>query len=191
MSRARGIDRTAVLLLGLVLLAGGAAVAAWGAGLLDGVRGVPAELSTSGLGTVTDQQWWPWALGALGVVLALLALWWLLSHLPRGGVDRLLVTGSGARGRLTMDASSPVDVAADVLAETPGIRSARGRMVGQGSHLVADLRAVVEPTADLAEVTAAADDVAGQLATVLGRDDVRSRVRLVVARRGRSTVRVR
>ncbi|WP_432574307.1 hypothetical protein [Kineococcus sp. SYSU DK005] len=186
------LDRLVALVVGLVLIALGLAAAAWYPGWL--ARLWPAAPRELQLRTATDAfaaSWWGWAAGAAGVVLVLLALWWLLAHLPRRGVGTLPLPGSARGARLLIDPDGPVDTAADVLAGTPGVRSARGRVLRDRGRLVVDVRATVEPDADLAEVVAAADAVTGDLRHVLGREDARARVRLSVARTTHQRPRVR
>ncbi|GAB3471713.1 alkaline shock response membrane anchor protein AmaP [Kineococcus endophyticus] len=187
-----GLDRLAAIVVGLVLLVLGLAAAAWGAGWLVQVwAAAPQQLT---LQTATDTfatAWWPWAAGIAGAVCILLALWWLLAHLPRRGVGELSLKGSDKSGRLLIDPAGAAATAADVLAETPGIRSASSRVVRDRGQLVVAVKATVEPDADLQSVVTATDDVATDLAQVLGRDDARARVRLSVARRARHRTRVR
>ncbi|WP_328291268.1 alkaline shock response membrane anchor protein AmaP [Kineococcus sp. NBC_00420] len=186
-----GFDRLAAIVVGLVMVVVGLAAAAWGAGWL--VRVWPAAPQQLTLKTATDAfatGWWSWATGIAGAVLVLLALWWLLAHLPRRGVGDLSLKGSGRQGRLTVDPAAAAGTAADVLAETPGVRSASSRVLRDRGQLVVDLSATIEPDADLQTVVAATDDVATDLGQVLGRDDARARVRLSVARRGHKTSRV-
>ncbi|WP_432561744.1 alkaline shock response membrane anchor protein AmaP [Kineococcus sp. SYSU DK003] len=192
MSRAvLGLDRFLALLAGIVLLVAGAATAAWGAGWL--VRVWSRSPQTLQLQTASDTfttAWWPWAVGIAGAVSALLGLWWLLAHLPRRGVGPLSLPGSGRAGRLLIDPSGAASTAAEVLQETFGVRSASSRVVRDRGQLVVELKATVEPDADLTSVVAATDDVAADLQQVLGRDDARARVRLAVARRRRHRPRV-
>lgn len=180
-----GLDRVVVLLAGLVLLVVAAATAAWGLGRLNDVwPAAPQELQ---LKTATDAfaaSWWPWASGGAGVLLVVLALWWLAAHLPRRGTGPVTLPGTSRSSRLLIDPSAPAAVAADVLAEAPGVRSTRGRVIRDRGSLVVELKATVEPDADLASVVAAADAVTGDLAHVMGRDDARARVHLSVARNG-------
>ena len=193
MSRAvLGLDRFVALIAGLVLIVVGLAAGAWGAGWLVRVwSAAPPRLT---LKTATDAfaaAWWPWAAGVVGAVFVLLALWWLLAHLPRRGVGELSLRGSGREGRLSVDPAGVAGTAADVLAETPGVRSAAGRVLRDRGQVVVALKATVEPCADLRAVVHATDEVATDLAQVLGRNDVRARVQLAVARRARQTTRVR
>ncbi|PRY13031.1 hypothetical protein [Kineococcus rhizosphaerae] len=178
--RVLGLDRVVAVLLGLVLLAGGAAAVVWAAGWLrQWWPGAPARLAVA---DVTKESWFAAAAAVAAVVLAVLALWWLLAHVPRRSVGTLSLPGSGPGGQSRLTASGPVDAAAEEFALTPGVRSASGRTISDRGELLVEFRAVVEPTADLRTVAAASQEVSAQLRQVLGRDDVRGRVRLSVAR---------
>lgn len=186
-----GLNRVLTLLAGVVLLLLGLAAAAWGAGWLVQVWTTAPE--TLQLQTATDtfaMAWWPWAAGIAGAVFILLGLWWLLAHLPRRGVGVLSLPGSAREGRLLVDPAGAASTAADVLGDTPGVRSSSSRVLRDRGQLVVELKAVVEPTADLTSVVAATDAVSADLQQVLGRDDARARVRLAVARRARKASRV-
>lgn len=186
-----GVDRLAALVAGLVLLALGVALVAWSGGWLTSLwPQAPDELT---LQTATDAfatPWWPAASLAAGLVLGLLALWWLLAHRPHRGTGPVRLQGSSGSGDLLLDGSAAVATAADVLVDAPGVRSARGRLVRDRGALVAEVRAVVEPAADLERVVAGAEEALTDLAAVLGRPDIRGRVRLAVARDERRQARV-
>lgn len=186
-----GLDRFLTLLLALVLVVAGAAAIAWGAGWLPSLwAGAPSELDPAPVTTVLGAGWWGGVSLAAGIVLGLLALWWLLAHRTHHGVGPLRLPGSDATGPLTLDGSSAADMAAEEIAGTRGVRSARGRVITDRGELLADLSLTVEPDADLAAVAAATDDVMADLATVLGRDDVHARVTVKVARSARQQARV-
>jgi len=186
-----GFNRLAALVVGLVLIVVGLAAAAWAAKLLTKVwAAAPSKLSLTPVTDTFAMTWWAWVAGIAGAVLILLALWWLLAHVPRRGVGNLSLSGSGGTGRLTVDPAGAASTAADVLAETPGVRSASSRVLRDRGQLVVAVKATVEPTADLRAVVEATDDVATDLAQVLGRDDARARIQLAVARRARQQTRV-
>ncbi|GAA0297775.1 hypothetical protein GCM10009528_13490 [Kineococcus aurantiacus] len=178
------MDRLVAVVLGLVLVLAGVAAAGWSTGWSD--RWFPAVPDRVALPDVVGAPWWLVATAIGAVVLAVLALWWLLAHVPRRGVSTLTLPGSGPGGRLHVAVDGPVEAAAAQFALLPGVRSATGRALRDRGELVVELRAVVEPTADLREVSTAADEVSAQLRQVLGRDDVKGRVRLGVARDDRS-----
>jgi hypothetical protein len=180
-------DRVMTALVGLALLALGVLGILWWAGRLGSA---PTELDLGSIRGWPRQQWWPWALGAAGVVVALIGLRWLFSHLPRGGVSHLTLPGSGAQGRLLVAAGPVVDAAASALADTPGVRSARGRIDHDRGQIVAHFDATIERGADLRRVAAAADEVTGQLQSALERRDLTSRVMLRTAGGNRPMPRV-
>ncbi len=186
-----GLDRILAVLLGLTLLIAGVGAAAWYNG---GLRRLwpqfPEQVSTQKASDLINTDWWPWAAGAAGALFVLLGLCWLIAHLPRRGVGALVLPGSGKPGRLLIDPSSVATTAAEVLADTPGIRSANGKVIRDRGELVVALTGTIDPRADLADVVAATDAVAGDLNTVLGRDDARARIHLSVARRPRAQPRV-
>lgn len=186
-----GLDRVLVLLLGLVLLGAGVATVLWGAHRLPAGLTAPDPLRTGALTRTFAASWWAAAAGAGGVVLVLLGLWWLVGHLPQRAGGTVALAGSAPGRRLALDLDSPVDVAADVLGATAGVRSAHGALTrGRHGGRVVTLRALVEPTADIPAVVAAAEGVCDDLLTVIGRTDVRARVRVAVARRARRLSRV-
>jgi hypothetical protein len=186
-----GLDRILAVLLGLILLITGIGIAGWYNGNLRRLfPQFPKELSTDNASDLANTSWWPWATGAAGGLLVVLGLWWLLAHLPRRGVGLLVLPGSGRTGRLRVDPSGPAAAAAEVLGDTPGIRTAHGKVQRDRGQLVVALTATMDPRADLAEVIAATDAVATDLNAVVGRDDARARVLLSVARRARTQPRV-
>lgn len=180
-------DRIVTAVLGLALVAVGMAAALWWLGTFPGW---PTELQSDQTLAWTTQPWWPWAVGAAGVVLILLGVRWLASHLPNRGVTHLKLPGSNRRGRLDAQVRPIAGAAADAFALTPGVRSARGSIEQDRGQLVARIRATVEQQADLAAVAAAADQVSADLRQVMQRDDVVSQITLTVARSERALSRV-
>ncbi len=145
------------------------------------------------LQTATDTfatAWWPWAAGIAGAVCILLALWWLLAHLPRRGVGELSLKGSDKSGRLLIDPAGAAATAADVLAETPGIRSASSRVVRDRGQLVVAVKATRRTRRRPAVGGHRHRRRRDRPGSVLGRDDARARVQLSVARRARHRTRV-
>lgn len=181
------IDRVATLIVALALMALGTGAIAW---WLDAISWLPPATDLSAITGAQGEPWWPWVTGALGVVLVLLGLRWMLAHLPDRGVGALKLTGSNAQGMLRAVAAPVARAAAEVLAGTPGVRSTSGEILRDRGQLVARLHATIEEGADLHRVAAAADKVAAELGAVLGRDDLACQVQLKVAPRSRSMPRV-
>ena len=181
------LDRVASLLVGIVAITAGALAVVW---WLDLLSWLPRSLHTTSVTDTTSQSWWPWAAGLAGLALVLMGLRWLAAHIPNNRVGDLSLTGSGAQGKLRAAAAPAAKAAAEVLARTPGVRSATGRVLRERGQLVARLGATIEVDADLQAITSAADQVTVDLARVLGRDDLHCQVRLKVAARSRPLPRV-
>lgn len=172
-------DRIVTLIVAVALLALGVLGVLW---WLERWLPLQEQVRTTTATDLMASWWWPYALAVLGVVLALLALRWLLAHFATSGIRQVSLPGSGKAGRLSVDVKSAASAAADALADTPGIRSARGTAVRQRGELVADIRTELEADADLSEVAAAADRVSSDLAHVLERPDIHCRVRVSVSK---------
>ncbi|MEV6411359.1 hypothetical protein [Kribbella sp. NPDC051718] len=181
------LDRVVAFVLGVLLLAGGAAALAW---RYDVFADAPSKVRVTDAPTVVAEDWWPWATGAVGVVLVLLALTWLLRHIPRRRINRLALDGSSAEGRLSADVDSAVGAAAQVLAADPAVRSCSGHLVTDRGEVVAELKTTINPDADLDQLRNTADRVLTELREMVGRDELRTRVLLRTARQQTTTPRV-
>ncbi|MDQ3627983.1 MAG: alkaline shock response membrane anchor protein AmaP [Actinomycetota bacterium] len=183
------VDRIATVVVALLLAVVGLLALEWRFGwLLDLDSSAP--ISTTGAVDLGTRSWWPWALGAAGVLLVLVGLRWLWAHLLSSRVAQLNLAGTGSDGRLRVNAKSAASTAADVLADNPGVRSARGTLTRDRGQLVVDLRASLTPDADLQDLARVCDTVAADLAHVLERSDLYCRVHLSVTGSGSATSRV-
>ncbi len=177
----QALDRVLVLLVGLALVAGGLAAIGWRTGHL-------AQLWPDATGTlhtdssVLDGPAWPWAMGIGGAALVALALWWMVAHLIRSSTTAPPTTSPAMAGTITVDTGAAVRTAADVLSGEPGVQHARGLVRREHGHLVAVLRATVDPTAPLAEVVRSAERVSCDLAHVVGDLVPRARTEVTVGR---------
>lgn len=180
---ARGMDRAATLLVGILLLVVGILAILW---WFDIVFELPRSSNTDGIADVLTSSWWPWVSGIVGVVLILVGLRWLLAHLPSNGVKELNLSGTGDDGRLSFNASSAASAAAKQFSQLPSVRSAKGRVTRDRGQLVVALDATIDPAADLNELAKAADQIIADLAQVMGRHDLYGRVRLRVGSSSRS-----
>jgi len=184
------LDRVLVLLLGLVLLVVGVAAVAWQLGYLRDVwADVPDALDVDSA-RLTDGSSYPLVAGLVGVALVVVGVWWLVGHLPRRGVGPLRLPAGDAAGRLEVDPGPATATAAEVLAEDPVVRAARGAVLTDRGVRVVRLRATVDPGADLSAVVDACDGVLADLARVLPAEQLRSRVELTVLRRAPAGARV-
>ena len=173
------MDRIATFVVALALIAVGLLAIVWRLGGLP----VPDMMDTSSATQLMGQGWWPLALAALGIALALIGLRWLFAHLATSGVREVSLPGSGKSGHLTVDVKAAAGAAADALADTQGVRQVSGKAVRQRGQLVVDLNATVDADAELTDIANSADRVSSELATVLGRSDIYCRVRVGVSSR--------
>ncbi len=190
----RGIDRFDRLMVGLV----GAVFMVVGVGCMvwstrstswwpQWIQQLPDRVSIGPAVSWLASPWWPWVCGVSALLLAVIAVRWLVAHLPSKGVGYLRLpddADSRDRGVLLVDARAAADAAALALNSLPGIETAVGSLDDVDGQLVARIDATIEATADLRAVGRSCDQVSAQLAQVLGRRDVAVRVTL---RFGRST----
>ncbi len=176
------LDRAVTLLVGLALVAAAVLAAGW---WYDWWSWMPSAVATADAQQLTDRRWWPWALAGAAVLLFLLGLRWLFAHTPSRRVGDLRLPGSGEQGRLQVNPSSAVSAACVALENRHDVRRARGTVRRDRGQLVIDMRATLEPTAQLPDVVTAVEESTGALSRSLERPDLFCRVRLDVASRTR------
>lgn len=177
--RAVAVDRILVALFGLALTALGAAALWWTYGPRAG-----DPLPLTPVSDAVDEAWWPWAAGAAGVVLVVLALCWLAAHHPPARAKTVGI-GSG----FTAEVRSVADAAGVALRAQPGVLSAGARAVVERGVPTITLSVTVAARHGLSAAVAAADEVAGTIGAMLG-DVVAVRTRVHVdGRRRHGTVR--
>ncbi|QIG42160.1 hypothetical protein G5V58_04710 [Nocardioides anomalus] len=139
------LDRVVVALVGLLLLAAGLLAVDWRTGTVLDLRD---RLDAGPVLDVVDAGWWPWVCAVVGVVLALLALAWLLAHLPHRGPGRTRLAGSDQGGTLEVELRSVASAVADRLADLGPVTGARGTTDRVRGTTVLEVRGRVEPDAD-------------------------------------------
>ena len=167
------LDRIATLLLAVLLLGGGLAALDWRYGW---VLSYPDRTRTSAALELTTAGWWPWAAGAVGVVLILLGLWWLLAHLRRGIEPTLRLPATDPSGKVTADLASLADAAADDFQSRAPVDHVRGTARRIGSDHVIEIRAHVDPRADGDSITQAARSATGDVARAFPDGSVTCRI---------------
>jgi hypothetical protein len=127
----RALNRLLVFVIGLVLLAGGAAVAvgALWPDVRDTVSGAASDASAPVSDALSgDQVWILWVVAAASLVLILLLVWFALRQ-GHGQTGELLTVDEGSSrdeptgGRLVIDAKVAEQVLEEALADTAGIVS--------------------------------------------------------------------
>lgn len=169
--RTRGTDRAATVLLGLVLIALAALLWEWRldlTGLLD------TEGEVAGVGSVVGSGWWPWVAAAVGLVLGVLGLLWLLAHLPRPTRGTTRLSASDATGRLEADHASLAKALAERWASLAPVTGTRGRTSPDAPDVVL-LTGHVELEADAVDILDAAAQVEREVVEAFPDLDVRVR----------------
>jgi hypothetical protein len=174
------LDRFAALVFGLALIAVGAGLLVWNT---RWIPGVPEMITSPGLVAATDSDWWPWAVAAVGLLLVLVALRWLVVHTPKSRV-RGLSLSTGADGTISVDLGQVADAAARALQQGADAHSAKGRAVVDRGARTIDLTVTAYSPTTLRHLIESVDLVSAQVADMLG--DAKVAVRTTVRIDGRA-----
>lgn len=179
-------DRLVTALLGLGLVAVGLTAVAWENGrVVDG-----RHVSFAVVVDAAQAGWWPWAIGACGIVLIVIGLRWLASHRPARKASRVRLESLESQGVSpdTADASSVAHAAAAVLASDPAVLKATGTATLHTNTPTVTLTATVNARHGLHAGARAADATARDVALMLGNSVAVRTVLKVDTKRGRSAV---
>jgi hypothetical protein len=126
--RTRRTNRLILGLIGLLAFAGGGAGLAAGLGAFGtATRHRPVLTRAS---DYADSHAWVWVVvAATGVVLAALALAWLLTQLGSNRIVDLDLTDDPRQGRTSLSSAAVGDAVRDEIETYPGIRGATARLV--------------------------------------------------------------
>ncbi|WP_137149521.1 hypothetical protein [Mycolicibacterium sp. CR10] len=183
-------DRLSCAVAGGALIALGVSAAAWEPGKLPVPAG--AALTMPWLPEAANSAWWPFALGAVALLLIVVGVSWLIGHRPGQTVGTLPLTGSGATGLLTVDLNTAASAAAADLARHPHIAAASGTSLVDRGQRVIEIDVKIEPTADgLALASTAVDAARRDLAVALDGVPVSTRILLRTPREAKGASRVR
>ncbi|GAA3753245.1 hypothetical protein HDA32_004491 [Spinactinospora alkalitolerans] len=136
---ARG-NRWGLAVLGLPFLACGAAALATGLGVFGAGLARATLLSDAAAGQL-QRPWVPYVAAAVAVLVALLALRWLIVQGRTDAVARLRMEPDPASGTTELSAGAARGVFEDEVGDYPGVRRARARMTESSvrPHLRLDL----------------------------------------------------
>ncbi len=128
---AERLHRLLLLLLGLVLLAGGALALLLGAGIF-GTRPRSRPLFDNGISRYVGQHGvWLWSVaGVLGLVLAYLALRWLATLFSVARTSHVDLTTGGAGGRTDVDSSAVTEALTTQVRGYRGVSGASAQVQG-------------------------------------------------------------
>lgn len=143
------IDRLVVAVTALALIAGGVVAVLWWQGVAVVVDAF-ARVDNTKIDTAADQAWWPWALLAATVILALLGVWLLVGNLRPNRV-RTASVGAGSDvvgGTCAVSVTDVGKAAAKSLERHRRIQSTRTRSYVEGTTPILELTVTADPTAD-------------------------------------------
>jgi hypothetical protein len=154
-------DRLAGIVAGAVLVLTGLVLIDWHTGWV--FTSHPSELDTARVGEVVDSTWWPWAAAAVGLLLGLLGIRWLLTHLRRDAVGDVRLRESDPTGRVEIDLDSVADAAASRFRELAPVSTSSGSTTVLSQRRIVVVDARLETGADADAVVAAAEQCAGEV----------------------------
>jgi hypothetical protein len=150
--RIRRANRLALALLGLLLLAAGAAGLAAGLGLFgQSLRDQPV-LSGDTRAWVAGHDWFWGAVAAGCVVIVLLALRWLFAQVSTNRISHLVVESDRRAGRTVLASRAITDAVAEEIASYRGVSGASAYLLGDRTAPTLLVHATLDGRADPAEV---------------------------------------
>jgi hypothetical protein len=171
------VDRLVVTLIGLALVAAGAAILAIAFDLLE-----PPDLTGMAETALEQLRAWPAAaVIAVAAVVAILGAAFAIRHLlpahqPRGVNELTLPSGEG-RHRTEIRGRALSKVVEADLGRLPSVRSSSARLVSADPPAV-DAKVTISLSCDLDELREHVGGVVERLDGALGRSDVRMRVQI-------------
>lgn len=173
---ARG-NRLGLALVGVLLVIGGGVALARGVGVLPGLPADQPLLNAAERSFARDQPWFWYVVAIVAVLIALLALRWLLVQGRRGTVRGLRIDGE-ATGRTQMPARAASRAVEQDIGGLPGVRRVTARLAGSPSAPGVRLAVTADPRGDPAQLRAGVLHALGDLADSLDVDRLPATVRL-------------
>lgn len=173
------LNRTGLILSGVVLTAAGGAGLARGLGAFGDGRASAPVLTAGARRFAEDNAWfWP-AVAAAAVVLALLGLAWLLAQGRTGRLPGLALEPDAGAGTTRLSAKAIAGALEAEIGEYPGVQNVRARLLGSSRAPELWLNIAYGRDADPAELRGRVQDEAvPRLRAALERDSVPTVVRL-------------
>lgn len=176
---ARG-NRIGLAIVGVLLLLAGVAAALRGLDLLPDLLG-GAEVPVTDESTrdfVADQGWfWP-AVAAALILIAVLALWWLLVQARTSVVGTLRLEADAGFGATRMPARALAGAIEDDLGRSPYLGRSRANIIGSSADPHLRLAASVNPASDPDAVRTRVHDVIDRCREALEAPDLPTTVLL-------------
>lgn len=167
-SRANVVNRVMLTVLGLLLVAAGGLGLALSAGAFGEWRATDPVLPQEVATFPDEHPWFWWAVAAGLVLIAVLALFWLLIQLETDRTTRLDRTTDAQDGYTRLHASALTHAVEDEALGVTGVTGASADLRERGGHRVS-LRVDLADSANIAEVrTQLEDDVVAHLREAVG-----------------------
>lgn len=155
------LNRTILVVWGLIFAAGGAALLAIGTGAGGATLAGQPVITSSHWAFITTHRVWSWGIiVAVGAVLVALGSWWLIVQLPvlRGMRSVYIEPDRGSGGATVPARLLAAAVTAD-LDQTPGMEHGRARLVRHRGRPELEVRAKLNPHADIPAARRHIEDV--------------------------------
>ena len=150
--RARRANRAVLGLLGLILLAAGAAGAAAGFGAFGSKFRTQKVIDENYRDWVASHDWFWLAAAGGSILIALLALRWLLTQATSSRVGPLDLEPDRRAGRTVLAASAVSDAVAGEIESYRGVQGASAYLLGSRGAPTLLVHATLDATGDLGEV---------------------------------------
>lgn len=174
--RTIGLNRTVLLILGILTVALGAAV------LLPYVAPGLGWSLTDLPPAVGAWAWWPLAAIAGGLLLIVLAILWLRALTPAARIARLGLPSDADWARLSVDPGAAVRAANDVLGRHPDVRSSRLSLLHRKGRVEVAGAVVLRADGDVGAATTDVLETITDLGVALEVTEIPSRVRIALKR---------
>jgi len=183
--RTNRANRLLLLLLGLILLAGGLAGLLTGLEVFGSARADQPVFNRELVDFVDRNAGWFWPLVAVvAVILGLLALWWLLIQARGDRVSSLDLETDRSHGRTRLAAGALTGALVDEIESYRGVARASGRLLGDGLAPRLSLRVALDGRVDAGDVLRRIESEAlAHARSALAAERLPTRLELVVPRR--------
>ncbi|QIZ38095.1 alkaline shock response membrane anchor protein AmaP [Saccharopolyspora sp. ASAGF58] len=148
-NRPARLNRILLVLIGVVLLAGGVCILASALGAMPLLAPEAPVVST----VPPLAGWVPWVVAVVAVIVGLLCLRWLLAQtLRRAKTGTWQLSQNPRKGQTRLDTDTAAAPLVEEIETYPGVHRARARLAGTRAHPVLHLAVVTEDRADIRQV---------------------------------------